>query len=62
MPNESWFINMDHKGSIDSQLRGKITRSRSGLAKARWQDSNFLASIVRLSSLDRWEKQCAMRR
>jgi len=33
-----------------------MARLRSGLAKARWQDGNFLASIVRLSALDRWEK------
>ena len=62
MPNESWFKNMDHKDPIDSQPRGKMARLHSGLTKARWQDSNLLASIIRLSALNRWKKQCAISR
>ena len=53
-----WIV----KDPMDSQPTGKMARLQLGLAKARWQDANFLALIFRLSALDRWEKHCTISR
>ena len=70
MPQELWFIIMDHKDRINSPPRRKMARLYLGLAnelETRWQATelqrgDFIATSNKLSAIDRWDKQCAINR